>query len=336
MRCLSLKLLAFAILQSASAQEFSAAMGRLHAIGGKESTYSWQFHYLQHFNPALTVSLGWLNEGHLPDHHRDGPVIQAWRFHRMAKNDLRLGIGLGLYRYFDTTEAGGVEGHRNRHGALPILSLRAHYPVTDGRWGAVVQLNRTLTADAPQTQAIMVGVSTIFGSPSASSRRSTSGRGIHESDQPDHTHELTFFFGRTILNSFESESSDTLESISLEYRKIYTKYIDASLTYCDEGNIDSVKRDGVTPQVWFSKRSSDLFVLSFGIGPYFSRMFPKHDNSSENKSVNIRTSMRYSMLAGIDLWRHWSVRLQWNRTLTTYHKDTDVLQVGISYKWQNM
>ncbi len=331
MRFFAATLLIFVALHAASAQEISAALGRLHAIGERETTYSWQFQYLHHFSSTWSGSLTWLNEGHLPNHHRDGALLQVWRFHRMEKNDLRLGIGLGVYRTFDTTGEGDAEDYRNRHGARPLLSLRAQYPGLGGGWDAFVQLNRTLSGSGPQTQAILIGASTRFGSASSLSRaadRRGDGKASLEA-----SNELTFYFGRAILNSFESETSDALEAFALEYRRRLTKHVDATLTYCDEGGIDAARRDGVTPQVWVSKRSSRGWLLGFGAGPYFSRLFPEKDSESPRSTVTIHTSLRYSMLVGRQLWGHWGGRLQWNRTLTRYHRDTDVLQIGIAYQW---
>lgn len=94
-----------------AAQEFSAGLGRLHAIGASESTYSWQIQYLQNFGASWGVSLAWLNEGHLPDHHRDGAVLQGWALHRMERNGLQLGLGLGAYSSFDTTDEVGPVGY---------------------------------------------------------------------------------------------------------------------------------------------------------------------------------------------------------------------------------
>ncbi len=332
MRFFSEALLLLVALHTASAQEIAAAVGRLHAIGERDSTYSWQLQYLHHFSPTWSGSLTWLNEGHLPDHHRDGALLQAWRFHRMETNDLRLGIGLGVYRYFDTTDEGDAEGYRNRHGAQPLLSLRAQYPGLGGGWDAFVQLNRTISGSAPQTQAILIGASTRFGLPSPSPCRTPDRQGSEEASL-EPSNGLTFFFGRTILNSFESEMSDALEAFSVEYRRRLTRYVDATLTYCDEGGIDAARRDGVTLQVWVSKRSPRGWLLGFGAGPYFSRLFPEKRSESPRSTVTIHTSLRYSMLVGRQLWSHWGGRLQWNRTLTSYHRDTDVLQIGIAYQW---
>lgn len=326
-------LLLLAVVPAAGAQEVSVALGRLHAIGGEESTYSWQMQYFHSFSATWSASIGWLNEGHIPDHHRDGALVQAWRFHRMEKNALRVGVGLGAYRFFDTTREAGGEGFKNKHGVLPMLSITARYPGPGGGWAAFVQLNRTLDSSEVQTQAVLLGAAFNFGPASASGSPLVAEPGVDGNSSLDHSHELTFYFGRTILNSFESESSEAFDAISLEYRQRLTKFVDISMTYCDEGDIDSVKRDGLTPQIWLTTRSFRGWLLGFGVGPYFNRVFPEQERESSHSTVNVRTSLRYSMLAGRHLGGHWGARLQWNRTLTSYHRDTDLLQVGLAYQW---
>lgn len=319
------------------AQEVAAAVGRLHSVDQGSITYSWQAQYIQHFTPEWGGSFTWLNEGHLLDHHRDGAVIQAWRFHRMENNDLRLGLGYGPYRYFDTTTvpsnvSGQLPGYRNRHGIKSLLSLRAQYPIGSGAWDTFVQLNRTLGPD--QTQAFMVGFSTRFGTGATRSDRSSSAWGREGEPITETNNELSLLFGSTILNSFESEQSGLFDAFALQYRRRLTRNLDASIEYSDEGSIDHAKRDGAAIQAWISARSPEHgWLLSFGAGPYFNRVFPDQDSLASSSTVNIRTSLRYSMVVGRHLWGHWSGRLQWNRTLTRYDRDTDMLLAGLAYPW---
>ena len=47
-----------------------------------------------------------------------------------------------------------------------------------------------------------------------------------------------------------------------------SRYVSVSLAYCDEGDIDAVKRDGIAAQVWLSATSNDgRWLLAFGAGP---------------------------------------------------------------------
>ncbi|NTV76270.1 MAG: hypothetical protein HGA66_18965, partial [Holophaga sp.] len=269
-----------------------------------------------------------LNEGHLEGHHRDGASVQAWRFHRMEQNSLRLGAGLGVYRNFDTVPDPDARGYQNDHGLRTLVSLRAQYASTGGSWEGFVQLNRVLGTPGPQTQGALVGISTRLGgrplTPASGSR----------TPREDPPNELAFLFGRTILNSMESETTEFLQSFAIDYRRRLTRHVDLSVTYCDEGGIDAARRDGVAVQLWLSTRSAERdWLLSVGAGPYLSRTFPDRGQPQPPDTVNIRASGRYSMLVGRRLGGHWGVRLQWNRTVTLNDRDTDVLLSGLAYAW---
>ncbi len=301
-------------------------LGRLHGVGHRDATYAWSLQYFQYFKPGWAVSLGWLNEGHLENHHRDGPHVQVWRFHRMASNHLRLGAGVGAYRVFDTTAAGPDPAYHNDHGVRPLLSLRADYPITLGRWGAFAQVFRTLGPEGQQTQAALVGITGRFGR----RERDAEGRPRPPAEAP--TQEISFLFGRTILNSFESETTRFLEPFALEYRRQVGAHLAWSVAYTDEGGLESAKRDGVSALAWFTTRSSrGTWLLGLGAGPYLTRVFPGEGEDKDH--VTVRTSVRYALLLGRDLGGHWGARLQWNRTVTRYHRDTDVLLAGLAYQW---
>lgn len=319
---------------SARSQEVSIAMGRLHGIGYEDMTYSWQLQYLRPIGEGWAGSIGWLNEGHIPDHHRDGLYIQGWRLHRMKGNDLRLGLGMGAYRFFDTTEGGAGPAFQNHHGIKSLFSISAQYPFPGGGAEAFVRVNRTFGPGLPQTQALLVGVSIPFNPRDPAARRDTPAPMGHRQIQSDPVNELTIFLGRTILNSFESEATELLGATAIEYRRRLEGHFGLSIGYFDEGGLDSVRRDGIAAQIWFSQRSADdRWLIGFGAGPYFSRDFPEEERRNSGSSVTIRTSTRYSMVVGRHIWGHWAGRLQWNRTLTRYHRDTDVLMMGLAYQW---
>jgi len=319
---------------SARSQEVTIGLGRLHGIGYEDMTYSWQFQYLSPVRGGWAGSIGWLNEGHIPDHHRDGPYIQVWRLHRMKGNDLRLGLGMGAYRYFDTTEGGAGPAFQNHHGIKPLFSLSAQYPLPGGGAEAFVLINRTFGSGLPQTQALLVGVSIPFKPRDPAARLDAPTPKGRREGLSDPDNELTIFLGRTILNSFESEATDLLGATAVEYRRRLGSQVDMSIGYFDEGGLDSVRRDGIAAQAWFSQRSADgRWLIGFGAGPYFSRDFPEMERRNSGSSVTIRTSTRYSVVVGRHVWDHWAGRLEWNRTLTRYHRDTDVLMMGLAYQW---
>lgn len=310
--------LLFLLILPLGAQEVSVGLGQLHPVKGDGQTYSWQIQYLQPLSPQWSVSLTWLNEGHLEDHHRDGFSLQLWRFHKMEHNHLRLGLGLGTYRYFDTTDEKAPTGYQNQHGFKPLLSLRAQYPLTGG-WDGFLQVNRTAGEGDPQTQGILLGLSHRFGSPAS---------GETPPQRPrEERNSLTFLAGRTILNSFASQSAT---AYAIEYRRKLLEHLEATVAYSDEGDTSLVDRDGLALQLWgVTDLGQDGWGIGFGVGPYFSRLLPKETH----EEVELKTSLRVTMGLYYRISRQWVGRLHWNRTLTHYHRDTDVMLAGFGYNW---
>lgn len=319
-------ILPLAAASSLAAQEFSAGAGRLHGLTHEKPTYAWSLQYFHYLEPRWAVGLGWLNEGHLENHHRDGPYLQAWRFHRIQSNNLRLGLGLGLYRSFNTTSPGEGEGYHNEHGFRPLLSLRASYPVSVGRWGIFAQATRVLGPENRQTQSVILGLTGRFGEAEfqPAPRPRTAGEPPRQ--------EISFLFGRTILNSMSSETTGFLEPFALEYRRQLGPHLAFSVAYTDEGDLEQAKRDGVSSLLWLTTRSVDgQWLLGMGAGPYVNRSYPTEHAADQR--VNVRANIRYALLLGRDLGGHWGARLQWNRTVTRNHRDTDVLLAGLAYQW---
>jgi hypothetical protein len=309
---------------AAPAQQVFGGLGRLHEVGAREATYSWHIGYLQPLTESWAASFTWLNEGHLDGHHRDGSSVQVWGRHRMERNQLVLGAGLGPYRTFDTVPADSGQDYRNRHGVGALASLRAEYPLAGPHWLVYLQMNRAFGARSPQTQAALVGLALRLDHPGPAPAPA---RGPEEPAS-----ELAFLSGTTILNSYQSETSAPFTAFAVDYRHRLAPYLDLSATYCDEGGIHSAKRDGLAAQVWASARPGP-WLLSAGVGPYLYRRFGGADNDPSDDGVEIRAGLRYSMAAGLHLSGHWGARVQWHRVLTRDHRDTDMLLAGLAYAW---
>jgi hypothetical protein len=87
----------------ARAQEFSLFGGGSRAE--LTNTYSWAFNYQEGLGVYFAASFMWLNEGYIPDHHRDEQAIQFWGRLSLANRRLVPSAGVGPYRYLDTTTA---------------------------------------------------------------------------------------------------------------------------------------------------------------------------------------------------------------------------------------
>jgi hypothetical protein len=307
------------------AQEVSAGLGLLRNTATGDLTYSWQLQYFMPLGKTLAASVGYLNEGHVDDHHRDEYGLQLWAMSELGDR-ARLGLGLGAFAFFDTTRGQDPSGYQDSHGLLAVASLRAEGPALAGRWVPFIQANRTFGGEAPHTLTVLVGCGLTFGPAALEAGAARPGRTAPDG-QPN---EVTFMVGKTVLNDYSSPSTPGLESYALGYRRTLAAHWDASLTYCDEGRVDSATRKGLAAQFW-GRAEGPGFALSAGLGPYFNRVYPAQTGAPPDLSQ--RTALRCSLLATRRIWRNWEARFQWDRTLSDDNRDTDAFLAGIGYCW---
>jgi hypothetical protein len=314
---------AFAVASgSASAQEFTLYAGPLS--GGGDHTYSWAMDYTEGFGEYFAGSFSWLNEGHLPDHHRDGQVVQFWGRLPLARRRLVLALGVGPYRYFDTESATEGLGYSNTHGWGVIYSARATW-YSAHRWTANLQLNRVNVTHGPSTTAVMLGVGYQLDAPDTPGPRDFALPRTHKVTD----NEITVMAGQTILNSLKSQTS---VAEAIEYRRGITNFLDATVGYLHEGNGLVSRRDGATAQLWLTRAFfDDRVTLGAGAGAYAAI---HHGNDADLRgSGDGILSALVSVSASYRVTQHWSARVTWNRVMTRYSRDTDVILGGIGYRF---
>jgi hypothetical protein len=76
---LALALVLLICAGTANAQEFSVLGGASRENGTSKWSFAGGFTYLHAFDDQNALAYSWLNEGHLPGHHRDGFALQYWR-----------------------------------------------------------------------------------------------------------------------------------------------------------------------------------------------------------------------------------------------------------------
>ncbi|MRR53902.1 MAG: hypothetical protein EG822_05230 [Deltaproteobacteria bacterium] len=301
-----------------SAQEISALGGFVKNTDRVNRSYQWQLDYRQALGEHLDFNVTYLNEAHLPDHHRDGFGSQLWLRTAILDRRLALAAGVGPYYFFDTTPNPAGSGNLNDQGWGALISLAATW-YTASPWLVQLRGNWVETGGGIDTISLLVGVGyQLDPSPSAEPDRQASSRSLATAQN-----EITAFIGETSV--FNSDSPHSLAA-GLEYRRALLRYVEGTVSWLYEGSNHGSQMNGLATQLWAAKSFfADRLALSFGAGPYigYDRL---HDNTLIISGVA-------TMSVAYRFHPRWGTRASWNRIITDYDRDADVWLAGISYRF---
>ncbi len=295
------------------AQELYGLVGRQRTPEIDETSYAYSIVYQHNVAEYALLSFTWLNEGHVTDHHRDGFGLQGWLRWLNSERTFDATIGVGPYRYYDTTLHPTATTSINEHGFGVLYSAAVHWYAL-APWILQMRYNRAEVSSSISTDTLLFGFGYQFESgdrlgPTVPPRSF----GFTSPER----NELTLMLGSTTVNDFSSPMGT---AGVLEYRRILTPYIDATATAIDEGEAGHVKRRGLAAQLWAGRRFLDQrAMIGLGAGAYVAR----DDDISTNTLGLLTMSLSY------DFSRQWHGRASWYRTVTTNSRDTDIIVLGI-------
>ena len=307
----------------AAAQEIFGLAGAMQADspdGGR--SHAWLISYHQELGEHLAASFTYQNEGHVPNHHRDGHSLQLWAKTRAFSPKLSFAAGAGPYRYYDTTDATGASAgdYSNAHGYGVLYSATATWSTT-GRWLYQVRLDHVETKRSIDTTELVVGVGYKLDKDDASVYSGSGPRAAAKRD------EVTLFVGKTIVNSLSSEG-DNATAASIEYRHAFGPALRGSIAWLHEGDPRLVGRYGIVTQGWYEPSFfGDRLTLGVGLGLYVAV-----DEQREGHHGAFGAGM-FTMTTSYRIGREWTARFSWNRVLSNYDRDTDILLFGVGYRF---
>ncbi len=306
------------------ANEISVLGGTTKGIDTGDRSYAWQAAFRYDFLRNVAASLSWINEGHLKEHKRDGFAVQGWGRVPLLDKRLSIGIGAGIYQYFDTRLL--PEGnHENVHGLAPVYSLTATY-YTETPWFAQVAVNHIHPESDINSDTYLVGVGYRLWDEAVPP--SVPGK----EDRPARTtgYEVMPFLGQVVVNRPENDPGI---GNGIEFRMGIDEHLDWTVTLLREEVSGTLDRTGLGTQVWLV----DAFLgrritLGFGAGLFSFVEFEAPPNSAGDRNLDIAglltvtTSYRFS--------DHWFTRFNWNRVMSDDNRDTDNFLLGVGYRWE--
>ena len=306
------------------ANELSVLGGATEGIDAGGSSYAWQAAFRYNFLRNFAASVSWINEGHLEEHKRDGFAVQGWGRVPLLDNRLSIGVGAGVYQYFDTRllPAGNYE---NVHGWAPVYSLTAIY-YTGKPWFAQVAVNHIHPERDTNSNIYLVGVGYRLWKEADSP--SASGTG----DRPAKTtgYEVMPFLGQVVENR---PGNDPGIGSGIEFRMGIDEHLDWTVTWLNEDVPRTFHRTGLGTQIWLV----DAFLarritLGFGAGLYsFVDREPLQDTGKKERLdiaglLTVTSSYRFS--------ERWFTRFNWDRVMSNDNRDSDIFLLGLGYRWE--
>jgi hypothetical protein len=300
---------------AALAQDASLLAGAINNTQVHQKSFAVEVGFAQRLHPNLSLSAEYYNEGHPTRHHRDGLTSQLWLHTAIPEQGFSFGVAAGPYYFFDTTTGlGSADEYRNVHGWGTLVSLSAKWHLAK-RTYVELRANRARTHGAGDSNSLLIGM------------------GYELRDVPDHVREqneapgdrmLMVHAGQAIVNSFESERA---RAYGLEFRDTVSQNIEWSAGLLNEGRVGLVQRRGVVSQLWLLRPFTERIVLELGAGGYLMRDRVNRSDATEESKTHLvpiaSLGMRYRLSPD------WRAQVSWSRVITDYHRDSDVLLVGL-------
>jgi hypothetical protein len=288
------------------------------------SSYSWQIDYRQNFHPNFAGSFAYINEGHVPGHHRDGDALQIWGCLPFDNGRVSLSLGAGAYYFYDT-QVSPLGGSADVHGTAPIYSAALTTYFSD-RWFARLMVNRISPSSEIQTTTASVGLGYWFGQ----DLRPKPGKLGDAPAMKEYVteNEIIAYGGQSIVNTFFSEKA---RAYAVEYRRGLAAHLDWTLSGIYEGDPQIIRRNGLATQVWaVNTFFNERVFVGAGLGPYF---YIDHRHPRTGQTVPAAIAPIVTFTLGWQLSEHWITRLAWNRVVTTNSRDSDIILLGLGYRW---
>ena len=305
------------------AQELTVLGGAMSSADLEQSSYSWQIDYRQDFYQNFAASVAYMNEGHLPGHHRDGTAFEAWGQVPLKQNRFTVSVGIGAYYFYDTQRLPSGETI-NVHGTAPICSL-AVTGFLSHRWLYRLMLNQVYPAHEMKVNTAVLGAGYWFGR----EQRPAPGE---LGDAPEENSyvtgkEFTVFGGQSVVNTF---SSPAARAYALEYRRGLIRHVDWTASLIYEGDPGIVRRSGFATQAWaVNTFFHDSVTVGIGLGPYvfLDRKHPAQAGHIYPAAIAPIASLTLSRR----LSEHWNTRLLFDRVTSSYNRDSDIFLLGLGY-----
>ena len=283
-------------------------------------TYSWGIEYREPFSDHFSGSFLWLNEGHLPNNHRDGQAVQLWWRSKPEPSGLVFDLGLGPYRYYNTHFTDAGPGYQDRHGWGGVASGSVDW-YFQNHWFVFLRANQVMPQDKKDTTSEDFGFGYRFASLIKSAEEYAADG--HETSSP--RWEFDGLLGQRIANTNNSETG-MAEAMDVRFQLSEHFLASASLITGQDTNLDWGA--GFAVELWLEQHLTQRFTVAAGAGAFIVSEDDNLANAQSPSSVEALVSVSL----GYAITPHWIARGVWHRLGTGDDHDADIWLLGVGYK----
>jgi hypothetical protein len=311
---------------AARGENVLALAGFDHATSTGDDTYGWQFEVQEPLFQQLSVSLSWLNEGHISRHRRDGAAAQLWFNSPMWFDRLQFSIGAGPYIYFDTEQESTNRGYSDVHSAAGAFSASLSLDLSKS-WFLALNVNAIYAPGDVNSLGVLFGGGYHFGA----SERSESTVGTDaDADTPNRRQQIQLLLGETIQNDLDFETgSSEQRTAGLEYRLALTRWVAWSATWFHEFDVGQASHDQAATQLWVvDSLPGGRFSLGAGVGIYVPLESPQGGVPGGTSPLSGLSGLRVEW----NLSPRSSLIVTWYRSFTRDDSDCDIITLGYGFR----
>jgi hypothetical protein len=313
-----LPVLGLCLTTSATPAELDGFAGGRVSDQTGQKTYTWGIEYREPLSAHWSGSFIWLNEGHVPNNHRDGQAVQVWWHTQPGPMGLSFEAGLGPYLDYDTHRTPADSDSEDRHGWGGLASADLRWDFARN-WSTYLRVNEVDTSAKHGSTGIAAGVAYVFTQNFATLAAQ---RAVAESIRH---WEVDALLGARIVNSFQSESGSA-EALDLRFR--FSRHVLASATLVTGQETSLNWTDGLALQLWLEQALGEHVRAGVGAGAFIvgGDSSLRSESSPENLSSALSVTLAYIFTP------RWLGRLTWTRLGTGDDHDCDLLYAGAGYQ----
>ncbi|MGH7995631.1 MAG: hypothetical protein ACREFX_04690, partial [Opitutaceae bacterium] len=219
----------------------------------------------------------------------------------------------------------------------PVVSAEIKwYPTPTGPFFLRLRGTEIAAIHDPDHLLVDLGAGWYFGAPDDTHRWKLPPLSdtLHGGVEPDRF-QYTQLVGVSRVNTFIRSGAD---AVGGEFRWGLLPHLDGTLGYMYEGDTATVRRSGLTSQLWLMSSAIELhrawkIGIGLGLGTYANfdtkRIAPAGHPTGVPFLAGLMSPSIY-----LDMPGHLCMRGIWNRVITDYNEDADVWLLGVGYRFR--